>query len=81
MVALFRRLDECKRYVPECSVPIAKRRKQVTVSSRTPEGLPGHCVLCGKDFQIEYSDPGNDATCPYCGHLTTLSAELLGNFK
>lgn len=53
----------------------------MTISSRTPEGLPGHCVLCGKDFQLEYSDPGNDATCPHCGHLTTLSAELLDNFK
>jgi acyl carrier protein len=43
--------------------------------------MPGHCVLCGKDFQLEYSDPGNDVTCPYCGHLTTLSAELLDNFR
>ncbi|MDX1930528.1 MAG: phosphopantetheine-binding protein [Pirellulaceae bacterium] len=43
--------------------------------------MPGNCVLCGKDFQLEYSDPGNDATCPYCGHLTRLSAELLDRFK
>ncbi len=53
----------------------------MTVSSRTPEGTPGHCVLCGKDFLLEFSDPGNDATCPNCGHLIIESAGLLDEFK
>ncbi|MCU0718430.1 MAG: acyl carrier protein [Pirellula sp.] len=53
----------------------------MTVSSRTPEGSPAHCVLCGKDIQVEFSDPGNDATCPHCGHLIIQAAELLDQFK
>jgi acyl carrier protein len=53
----------------------------MTVSSRTPEGTPGRCVLCGKDFLLEFSDPGNDATCPNCGHLIIESAVLLDEFK
>jgi acyl carrier protein len=53
----------------------------MTVSSRTPEGWPGHCVLCGNDFLLEFSDPGNDATCPNCGHLISGSADLLDEFK
>lgn len=53
----------------------------MTVTTRTPGGWPGRCVLCGKDFQLEFSDPGNDATCPSCGHLIVASADLLDNFK
>ncbi len=53
----------------------------MTISSRTPEGLPGHCVLCNKDFQLEFSDPGNDATCPNCGHLIRRSAEVFDDLK
>jgi acyl carrier protein len=53
----------------------------MTVSSRTPEGTPGHCVLCGEDFLLEFSDPGHDATCPNCGYLIIESAGLLDEFK
>lgn len=53
----------------------------MTVSSRTPEGSPSHCVLCGRDVRTEFSNPGNDATCPYCGHLILQSVELLDQFK
>lgn len=53
----------------------------MTVSSRTPEGSPGRCVLCDKDVEIEFSNPGDDATCPYCGYLITRSAEILDQFK
>ena len=52
----------------------------MTDSSRTPEGSSGHCVLCGKDVQIEFSDLGSDATCPYCGYLIIQSAEILDHF-
>ena len=39
-------------------------------SSRTPEGTPFHCPLCGNDARIELSSyPVQDATCPHCGHL------------
>ncbi|WP_339912019.1 DUF6882 domain-containing protein [Symmachiella dynata] len=39
-------------------------------SSRTPEGTPNHCPLCGNDVQIELSTfPTDDAPCPHCGHL------------
>lgn len=38
-------------------------------SSRTPEGEPNHCPVCGKDLRIEPSRPADDAPCPHCGHL------------
>ena len=41
----------------------------MTVSSRTPEGLPHRCPVCGKVAAIEPSSPGGDSTCPSCGHL------------
>jgi acyl carrier protein len=53
----------------------------MTVSSRTPEGEPGYCVLCGKSFYVEFSDPGNDATCPYCGQLVAESADLVNRLQ
>ncbi len=41
----------------------------MTISSRTPEGLPHRCPLCGKDSAVDPSLPGGDSTCPRCGHL------------
>ena len=38
-------------------------------ASRTPEGEPNHCPICGKDLQIEPSRPPGDAPCPHCGAL------------
>jgi len=38
-------------------------------SSRTPEGQPNRCPLCGKDLRIEPSRPPGDAPCPHCGQL------------
>jgi signal recognition particle GTPase len=38
-------------------------------SSRTPEGEPNRCPLCGKEVKIEPSRPPGDATCAHCGHL------------
>jgi len=47
-------------------------------SSRTPEGLPNRCPICGKEIAIDPSMPAGDAPCPHCGHLlwfpTTLGA-------
>ena len=45
-------------------------------ASRTPEGDPGRCLICGHDNSIEFSDPADDATCPQCGVLLWRSARL-----
>jgi hypothetical protein len=39
------------------------------IASRTPEGLPNRCPVCGNDVKIEPSTPGGDAPCPHCGTL------------
>ena len=49
----------------------------MTVSSRTPEGLPSECPLCGAKANIEFSDPAQDASCPNCGHLLWASSQLV----
>lgn len=46
--------------------------------SRTPEGEPDRCPVCGKDVRIDPSRPPGDAPCPHCGHLLWLSA---GHFE
>jgi anti-anti-sigma regulatory factor len=51
----------------------------VNISSRTPEGRPNHCPVCGFDLQIEPSDPAGDAPCPQCGHLLWFVWEELGD--
>ena len=37
--------------------------------SRTPEGSPGHCGVCGHQFRLSASWPGGDVPCPACGSL------------
>src|SRR5262245_51683703 len=37
------------------------------ISSRTTEGLPNRCPVCGKQVWIVPSVPPGDATCPHCG--------------
>jgi acyl carrier protein len=41
----------------------------MTISSRTPEGSPNRCPVCGADVVLEPSQPFGDAPCPSCGHL------------
>jgi hypothetical protein len=41
----------------------------IGISSRTPEGQPNICPVCGKYLQIEPSSPAGDAPCPHCGCL------------
>jgi acyl carrier protein len=41
----------------------------VTIASRTPEGAPGRCPVCGKEVRIESSLIAGDAPCPHCGTL------------
>jgi translocator protein len=38
-------------------------------SSRTPEGEPSLCPICGHHVRIEPSQESRDATCPHCGCL------------
>jgi hypothetical protein len=40
-----------------------------SVSSRTPEGRPTPCPICGNEVQIDPLLPPGDATCPICGSI------------
>lgn len=50
----------------------------MTISSRTPEGLPSHCPLCGADVAVEYAEPAGDACCPRCGALLWAAEQIKG---
>lgn len=39
----------------------------MAISSRTTEGLPNRCAICGKQVWVVPSIPPGDATCPHCG--------------
>ena len=39
------------------------------ISSRTPEGVPNRCPVCGAEICLEPSQPSGDAPCPNCGTL------------
>lgn len=39
------------------------------ISSRTPEGSPNRCPVCGNHVWIEPSKMFGDAPCPHCGSL------------
>lgn len=41
----------------------------MVISSRTPEGDPNQCPICGHHVRIEPSIDTRDAPCPSCGHL------------
>ena len=41
----------------------------MSVSSRTPEGQPNRCPVCGAEVEIEPSVLFGDAPCPQCGTL------------
>ncbi len=49
----------------------------MTISSRTVEGTPSRCPLCEATTKIEFSEPAGDATCPNCGCLLWLAADVL----
>ncbi len=50
----------------------------MTISSRTPEGLPHRCPVCGKYASVEPSLQAGDAVCPSCGHLLWWFRDRLG---
>jgi acyl carrier protein len=39
----------------------------MSISSRTPEGQPHQCPVCGKVAVLETSYPAGDSVCPSCG--------------
>jgi acyl carrier protein len=41
----------------------------MAISSRTPEGTPNRCPVCGSEVRIEPTQPFGDAPCPVCGIL------------
>jgi acyl carrier protein len=41
----------------------------MTVSSRTPEGTPNRCPVCGKNVWVEPALLFGDAPCSHCGSL------------
>lgn len=41
----------------------------MTPSTRTPEGEPNRCPVCGAVVSLDPSRPPGDAPCPNCGHL------------
>ncbi len=47
----------------------------MVISSRTPEGTPGCCPVCGADLKVEPSAPAGDAPCHNCGHLVWFAAD------
>ena len=49
----------------------------MTIASRTPEGLPSRCSLCGAETRLEYTQPPGDAPCPNCGYLLWQSSAML----
>ena len=46
----------------------------MVVSSRTPEGSPGTCPVCGTAVVVEPSRPFGDAPCTACGTLLWFAA-------
>ena len=50
----------------------------MTISSRTPEGLPHRCPLCGKTDATDPSPETGDTVCPCCGHLLWLDRDRFG---
>ncbi len=47
----------------------------MVIASRTPEGTPNRCPVCGNDLKVEPSQPTRDAPCPHCGHLLWFAPE------
>jgi len=50
----------------------------MTTSTRTPEGEPNKCPVCGEKVRLEPSRPPGDAPCPRCGTLLWFPAEPWG---
>jgi len=51
----------------------------MTISSRTPEGTPFCCPICGEQTNLEPSITTGDGCCPRCGHLLWWFRDRLAN--
>ena len=51
----------------------------MTIASRTPEGSPERCPICGQPDMLERSDPTGEFVCPSCGHLFIRFRDRLAN--
>ena len=40
----------------------------MNISSRTPDGIPNRCPICGAEVKIMPSISTRDAPCPSCGY-------------
>ena len=49
----------------------------MAISTRTPEGEPNRCPLCGHTVRLEVSRPPGDAPCQSCGILLWFPVEPL----
>ena len=53
----------------------------MSISSRTPEGLPHRCPICGKAAALDPSYPDGDSICPSCGHLLWWFRDRISQIK
>ena len=53
----------------------------MVISSRTPEGPPNRCPVCGCYTNIEPSNPAGEAPCPQCGNLLWFASEDLAGIQ
>ena len=44
----------------------------MSISSRTPDGFPCRCRVCGALFTAELSKGLSDTSCPGCGNLVVM---------
>lgn len=51
----------------------------MTISSRTPEGDPNQCPVCGHHVRLEPSIDTRDAPCSSCGHLLWFAEHSSGS--
>jgi acyl carrier protein len=49
------------------------------ISSRTPEGSPHRCPVCGNYAALEPCYPGGDSVCPSCGQLLWWFRDQIGD--
>jgi hypothetical protein len=69
IVAIYGERPSPARDLAIAKITCSATEASVTISSRTPEGTPNRCPVCGHGFRIEPSQPFGDAPCPACGTL------------
>jgi len=50
----------------------------MSISSRTPEGFPHKCPICGEIALLEPAYPNGDSVCPACGSLVLFIRDRVG---